>query len=96
MKYKRQLVSGMFALALIASGTSAFAADIHTKGSKATQQTNQIKMKQNSSNGIVDAKDKNGKDLKRKDDVEKKSTTTKKTARTHRVRTNTPIVKPTI
>lgn len=96
MKYKRQLVSGIFALALLASGSVVFAADIPVTGSKATQHTNQVKMKSDSSDGIVDAKDKNGKDLETKDDVVKKVTTIKhkKSVKTHKVKMTTPIVKP--
>jgi hypothetical protein len=92
MKYKRQLMSGMFALALLASGTSVFAADIPVTGSKMVQQTHQVKMKSGTSNdGIIDAKDANGKDLETKDDTVKKVSTKKaKKVRTH-VKTTKPI-----
>jgi hypothetical protein len=99
MKYKRQLMSGMFALALLASGTSVFAADIPITGSKAVQQTSQVKMKaveDGNKDGIVDAKDKNGKDLETKDDVVKKVTPVKHTKgkKSHKVKVTTPVVKP--
>ena len=38
-------MSGMFALALLTSGTSAFAADVTTTNSKVIEQVNQVKMK---------------------------------------------------
>lgn len=96
MKYKRQLMSGMFALALLASGTSVFAADIPVTGSKMVQQTHQVKMKSDSSDGVVDAKDKNGKDLETKDDMVKKVATVKhkKSVKTHKVKATTTVVKP--
>jgi hypothetical protein len=99
MKYKRQLMSGMFALALLASGTSVFASDIPVTGSKAVQQTSQVKMKaveDGNKDGIVDAKDKNGKDLETKDDVVKKVTPVKHTKgkKSHKVKVTTPVVKP--
>ena len=98
MKYKRQLMSGMFALALLASGTSVFAADIPATGSKMFQQVNQVKMKSSSSEGILDAKDKNGKDLETKDDIVKKVVTAKhkKSTKTHKVKPTTPVVKSTL
>jgi hypothetical protein len=95
MKYKRQLMSGMFALALLASGTSVFAADIPVTGSKAMQQTNKA-VEDGNKDGIVDAKDKNGKDLETKDDVVKKVAPVKHTKgkKSHKVKTTTPVVKP--
>lgn len=97
MKYKRQLMSSMFALALLASGISVFAADIPTTGIKATQQTNQVRMKSNNSDSIIDAKDKNGKDIERKDDVVKKVNSVKhtKNKKTHKVKATATVVKPT-
>jgi hypothetical protein len=100
MKYKRQLMSGMFALALLASGTSVFAADIPTTGSKTVQHTNQVKMKSSSSDGVIDAKDKNGKDIETKDDTTKKviKKKHKKTSKVHvqftAVPTSTTTTKP--
>lgn len=97
MKYKRQLMGSMFALALLASGTSVFAADIPVTGSKMFQQTHQVKMKSGASNdGIIDAKDANGKDLETKDDTVKKVSNKKaKKIRTH-VKATKPIttIKP--
>jgi hypothetical protein len=49
-----------------------------------------------SRSGIVDAKDKNGKDLETKDDTVKKVATVKhkKAVKTHKVKTTAPVVKP--
>jgi hypothetical protein len=97
MKYKRQLMTGMFALALLASGASAFAADIPvTTGSKMVQQTGQIKMKSGSTDGVIDAKDAKGKDLETKDDTVKKvmKKKHKKTSKIHTQSTTIPTTKP--
>ncbi len=102
MKYKRQLVSGMFALTLLVTGSSAFAADIPVIGSKMMQQTNQVKMKSGvSKDRIVDAKDANGKDLETKDDTVKKVSTIKKHKKAHTMKvkntstiSTTPATKP--
>ena len=91
MKYKKQLVTGMFALTLLASGVSAFAADIPT--------TNQTKTVSNISHyAIVDAKDKSGKDLETKDDMVKKVKRVKhaKSMKTHKVKTTATVVKPSL
>ena len=45
MKYKRQLISSMFAIALLAGGSNVYAADTTVGNTKMVQQINQIKMK---------------------------------------------------
>ena len=79
MKYKRQLMSGIFALALLAGTQSAFAAGIPSTGSKMVEQTNQAKMKSISSKGAIGG-------------VAKKITTLKhkKVTKTHKVKTTNP------
>ena len=88
-------MSSMFVLALIASGTSVFAADEPVTDSKMVQQTNQVKMKSVKSDGVMDMKDKNGKDIEMKDDTAKKVTAVKhkKSAKTHKMKTTIPVVK---
>ncbi len=69
MKYKRHLMGSMLALTIIVSGSSAFAADTYTATStKSHMFRNQVKMKSNESDGRVDIKDANGKDLETNDD----------------------------
>jgi hypothetical protein len=91
MKYKRQLMTGMFALALLATGSSVFAADIPVTGLKTMQQTNQVKMKSGSTDGVIDAKNSKGKDLETKDDTVKKiiKKKHKKTSKIHAPTTST-------
>jgi hypothetical protein len=45
MKYKRQLMTGIFTLALMAGGSSAFAAEDFIPNSKIMQYQNQLQMK---------------------------------------------------
>lgn len=75
MKYKRQLMGSMLALTIIVSGSTVFAADTHPgTTTKAHLFKNQVKMKSNESDGKVDLKDANGKDLETNDDKTASST----------------------
>lgn len=97
MKYKRQLMSGMFTIALIASGTSVFAADIPVTGIKTVEQTAQVRMKSSSSDITAGVKDTNGKNLKIKNNTVKKSAMVKhkKVVKTHKVKTTVPVTDTT-
>jgi hypothetical protein len=76
MKYKRQLMGSMLALTIIVSGSTVFAADVHTATTTKTHLfRNQVKMKSNESDGKVDLKDVNGKDLETNDDATTTSST---------------------
>lgn len=88
-------MSGMFALALLASTASVFASDIPVTRLKATEHINQVKMKSDSTDSIVDTKDKNGKDVETKDDIKKtRSIKHKKAVKTHKVKIVAPVTKP--
>jgi hypothetical protein len=92
MKYKRQLMGSMLALTIIVSGSTVFAADVHTATTtKAHLFRNQVKMKSNESDGKVDLKDANGKDLETNDDA----TTTASSIRMHGVKNTKPEIKKT-
>jgi hypothetical protein len=78
MKYKRQLMGSMLALTIIVSGSTVFAADVHVAtATKAHLFRNQVKMKSNESDGKVDLKDANGKDLETNDDATTTASSTK-------------------
>ncbi len=90
MKYKRQIMNSMFAIALLASTTSVFAENMPATSTKVTQGYEQVKMKSRSPNKVVEAKgkdrevkDKNGKDVEAKDDTNKKVKSTKKHEKSH-------------
>jgi hypothetical protein len=54
MKYKRQLMTGIFALALMAGGSSVFAAENFIPNSKLDQYQNQVQMKSYAKNTTDD------------------------------------------
>lgn len=78
MKYKRQLMGSMLALTIIVSGSTVFAADVHTATTTKTHLfRNQVKMKSNESDSRVDLKDANGKDIETNDDATTIASSTK-------------------
>lgn len=85
-------MGSMLALTIIVSGSTVFAADVNTATTtKAHLFRNQVKMKSNESNGKVDLKDANGKDLETNDDA----TTTASSTRMHGVKNTKPEIKKT-
>lgn len=70
MKYKRQLLGSVLALTIIVSGSAAFAADAPASTTpKAHSFRKQSAMRSEKSDGKVDDKDANGKDIETNDDA---------------------------
>ncbi len=100
MKYKRQFVSGMLAISLLTTGTTAFAAETAVRPSKVSQHLNQVKMKSENSS-TAEFKDADGKRIKNKDALMKvkevkKPVNAKKILKKHKPKTatSTPIMIP--
>lgn len=66
MKYKRRLVSGMLALSLLTTGTTAYASEPEVRPSKVSSHLCQVKMKSNDT-GMREFKSVDGKRIKVKD-----------------------------
>lgn len=79
MKYKRQLISGMFAIALLAGGSSVYAADTTVGNTKTVHQMNQIKMKSPHEESALHLKELSGTKLAPPDGTTQSESSSKKT-----------------